>query len=139
MSSCTVRLAFSMESAYIAVGYYFVFRGLVHKRRHKVPSHTPLSPALPASTAVCAKHRAKRMRTCPVIAVVGLGLPSVAGFVAPNVGAVRVSGSERRQPPIQEWFSSMVPEQNDRLIEEATHFLPGCESINYLYYCRARF
>lgn len=31
------------------------------------------------------------MRTCAVVAAVGLGLPSAAGFVAPNAGVIKVS------------------------------------------------
>lgn len=39
----------------------------------------------------------RRMRTCAVVAAVGLVLPSAAGFVAPNAGVIKVSHT---QPPI---------------------------------------
>ena len=68
--------------------------------RSQVPHPSLLLHPHSTAASVCAEHRAKKMRTCPVIAAMGLGLPSVAGFVAPNVGVVRVSVSGLRQPPV---------------------------------------
>lgn len=95
MPSCTCfsyRLAFNMKSVQSKAPFVWFCTSYI-RATSQVPSPQSsllLHPHITAAS-VCAKHRAKRMRTCPVIAAVGLGLPSVAGFLAPNVGVVRVS------------------------------------------------